>query len=41
MVRFLGEKITYVGRTETERKAYISIDLLSATWKELSRTRTA
>ena len=22
MVRFLGERITYVGRTETERKAY-------------------
>ena len=22
MVRFLGERITYVGRTETERKPY-------------------
>ena len=32
VVRFLGERITYVGRTETDKKP-ISIELLSASWK--------
>ena len=40
VVRFTGERITYVGRTETERKP-TSIELVSATWKELNRTHTA
>jgi hypothetical protein len=37
VVRFLGERITYVGRTETERKPYHYRLTLSVTWKELSK----
>ena len=40
VVRFLGERITYVGRTRP-KESPTSIELLSATWKELSRTPTA
>jgi len=40
VVSFLGERITYGGRTETERKPY-QYRLTLATWKELSRTLMA
>lgn len=40
VIRFTGERITYIGRRPRPKENPISIELAYATWKELSRTHT-